>query len=197
MRMMRIETRIVPLLAALLLTGPALSSGPQSKRCAANDAKGEMMCVHRNGHCAELTIDGPKTVPLTDEATAARIHAIKHGEDVCWMSTKPVSTRLWASAKAGGIFPSFLGKIEKLSVNAYRLDGAKPGDRLSSLNGVRIVADGDPGGMWRLTAEKPLAKGEYVLVFRIFGVGNWDRQAVLVNLDPALKPGPTGNGGPS
>lgn len=187
---MRIETRIAPLLAALLLTAPALSSDtPQSKRCAPNDAKGEMKCVNRNGHCAELTIDGPKTVPLTDEETAARVHAIKHGEDVCWMLTKPVSTKLWASAKAGGIFPSFLGKIQKLSVNAYRLDGAKPGDRVSSLDGVRIVADGDPSGSWRLASEKPLAKGEYVLVFRIFGEGNWDRQAVLVSLDPALKPG--------
>jgi hypothetical protein len=125
-----------------------------------------------------------------------RVHAIKHGEDVCWTLTKPVSTKLRASAKAGGIFPSFLGKIEKLSVNVYRLDGAKPGDRLSSLNGVTIVADGNPSGTWRLASEKPLTKGEYVLVFRIFGEGNWDRQAVLVSLDPALKPGPAEKTGP-
>jgi hypothetical protein len=190
---MTIETRIAPLLAALLLTAPALSTDkPQSKRCAPNDAAGEMKCVNRNGHCAELTIDGLKTVPLTDEGTAARVHAIKHGEDVCWMLTKPVSTKLRASAKGGGIFPSFLGKIQKLSVNANRLDGAKPGDRVSSLNGVDLVADGDPNGTWRLASEKPLTKGEYVLVFRISGEGNWDRQAVLVSLDPALKPGPAG-----
>jgi hypothetical protein len=194
---MRIETRIAPLLAALLLSAPALSSDkPQSKRCAPNDADGEMKCVNRNGHCAELTIDGSKTVPLTDEGIAARVHAIKHGEDVCWTVSKPVSTRLWASAKAGGILPSFLGKMEKLSVNAYRLDGAKPGDRVSSLNSVRLVADGDPGGIWRLASDKPLTKGEYVLVFRIFGVGNWDRQAVLIHLDPALKPGPAEKAGP-
>lgn len=194
---MRIQTRIAPLLAALLLTAPAHSAAKsQSERCAPNDAQGEMKCVKRNGHCAELTIDGAKTVPLADEATATRVHAIKHGEDVCWILTKPVSTKLWASAKAGGIFPSFLGKIEKLSVNAYRLDGVKPGDRVSSLDAVRIVADGDPGGIWRLASDKPLTKGEYVLVFRIFGVGNWDRQAVLVNLDPALKPVPAEKAGP-
>lgn len=188
---MTIETRIAPLLGVLLLTASTLSSAePQSKRCAPNDGKGDMKCVNRNGHCAELMIDGAKTVRLTDEATAARVHAIRHGEDVCWILPKPVSTRLAASATAGGLLPSFVGKIEKLAVNAYRLDGAKPGERLSSLNGVTIVADGSPSGTWRLASDKPLAKGEYVLVFRIFGEGNWDRQAVLVNLDPALKPAP-------
>jgi hypothetical protein len=35
----------------------------------------------------------------------------------------------------------------------------------------------DPNGTWRLASGKPLKKGEYLLVFRIFGVGNWDRQA--------------------
>ena len=194
---MRIETRIAPLLAALLLAAPALAATtPQSKRCAPNDAQGDMKCVNRNGHCAELTIDGQKTVPLSDEETAARIHAIKHGEDVCWTLAKPVSTKLWASAKAGGLLPSFVGKIEKLSVNVYRLDGARPGDRLSALTGVGLAADGDPGGVWRLSSEKPLAKGEYVLVFRIFGAGNWDRQAVLVSLDPELKPPAAGKTGP-
>jgi len=194
---MRTETRIAPLLSALLLAVPAFSADkPQSQRCAPNDAQGEMKCVNRNGHCAELTIDGMKSVPLKDEATAARVHAIKHGEDVCWTLSKPVSTRLRASAKAGGIFPSFVGKIEKLSVNVYRLEGARPGERLGALTGVGLTADGDPGGVWRLSSEKPLAKGEYVLVFRIFGSGNWDRQAVLVSLDPELKPPPAGKASP-
>jgi hypothetical protein len=194
---MRIETRIAPFLAALLLTAPALAATtPQSKRCAPNDAQGDMKCVNRNGHCAELTIDAQKTVPLSDEETAARIHAIKHGEDVCWTMAKPVSTKLWASAKAGGLLPSFVGKIEKLSVNVYRLEGARPGERLGALTGVGLTADGDPGGVWRLSSEKPLAKGEYVLVFRIFGAGNWDRQAVLVSLDPELKPPAAGKTGP-
>ncbi len=194
---MRIKEGIAPVLTALLLAAPSLASDkPQSQRCAPHEAEGEMKCVDRNGHCVELTIDGTKTVPLSDEATAARVHAIKHGEDVCWMLTKPVSTRLRASAKAGGIFPPFVGKIEMLSVSAYRLDGARPGERLDHLNGVDLVADGAPGGTWRLTSEKPLQKGEYVLVFRIFGEGNWDRQAVLVNLHPAMQPGPAEKGGP-
>jgi hypothetical protein len=194
---MRIETRIAPILASLLLTAPAFASDkPQSERCAANDAAGEMKCVNRNGHCAEVTIDGLKTEPLKNEETASRVHAIKHGEDVCWMLSKPVSTKLRVSAKAGGIYQPFLGKIQKLTVNAYRLEGVRPGDRISSLDGVELVADGAPGGTWRLASEKPLAKGEYVIVFRIFGEGNWDRQAVLVSLDPALKPGPAEKGAP-
>ena len=194
---MRIEIRIAPILAALLLTAPALSSDkPQSERCAANDSTGEMKCVNRNGLCAELTIDGLKTEPLKDAGTAARVHAIDHGEDVCWMLAKPVSTKLRAVAKAGGIFPPFLGRIQKLTVNAYRLEGAKSGAHVGSLDGVELVADGDPNGTWRLASEKPLTKGEYVIVFRIFGQGNWDRQAVLVSLDPALKPGPAEKAGP-
>jgi len=194
---MRIEARIAPLLAALLLAAPAPAADKsQSQRCAPNDAEGEMKCVNRNGHCVELKIDGNKTVPLSDEATAARVHAIKHGEDVCWTLTKPVSTKLRASAQAGGIFPAFVGKIEKLSVGVYRLDGAKAGERIDHLAGVDLAADGAPTGTWRLTAEKPLAKGEYILVFRIFGEGNWDRQAVLVSLDPALPPAPAEKTGP-
>jgi hypothetical protein len=187
---MRTEILLAPFLASLLLSAPAFSSDkPQSERCAANDATGEMKCVNRNGLCAELTIDGLKTEPLKDEETAARVHAIDHGEDVCWMLARPVSTKLRAVAKAGGIYPPFLGKIQRITVNAYRLEGAKPGAHVASLDGVELVADGDPNGTWRLTSEKPLAKGEYVIVFRIFGLGNWDRQAVLVSLDPTLKPG--------
>jgi len=187
---MRIKARIAPLLAALLVASPALAGDkPQSQRCAPNDGVGEMKCVNRNGHCVELTIDGMKTVPLSDDATAVRVHAIKHGEDVCWTLTKPVSTRLRASAKAGGIFPPFVGKVQSLRVSVYRLDGASPGQRLDHLSGVDLVADSAPTGTWRLTSEKPLGKGEYVLVFRISGEGNWDRQAVLVNLDPGLQPG--------
>jgi len=41
-----------------------------------------------------------------------------------------------------------------------------------------------------LTAESPLKAGEYVLVFRLFGSKNRDRQAVLVTLDPKLPAAP-------
>jgi len=40
-----------------------------------------------------------------------------------------------------------------------------------------------------MTTEKPLKAGEYLAIFRVFGVDNWDKQAVLLKLDPAVQPG--------
>lgn len=177
-------------IALLALAAPS----SQAERCAHSDhdASSSMICVNRIGHCAVLAVDGHQTVPLKDEATAQRVHAIKHGEDVCWQVTQPVSTKFRASAEGGGLFPSFVGKIEKLQANVYALDDydAAVDSRLDSLSGVETVADGDPNGTWQLRAERPLPAGEYVVVFRIFGVDNWDRQAVLLKLDPAVAPAP-------
>jgi hypothetical protein len=181
---------ILETLTAMLLSVAAQAPHSQAERCAHNDAKGEMICVNRLGHCMDLSIDGQKTTTLTDEATAKRVHAIKHDQDVCWQIAQPVSTKLRVEAKAGGIFPSFLGKIEKIDANVYDLADFDPkvDSRLDQINGERMVADGDPNGTWQLTSERPLKAGEYVIVFRIFGEGNWDKQAVLLTLDPALKP---------
>jgi len=177
-------------LALLALAAPS----SQAERCAHSDHDpgSEMICVNRIGHCAVVSVDGHDTTPLKDEATAARVHAIKHGEDVCWQVTQPVSTKLRVSAKGGGLIPTFVGKIEQLKVNVYALDDydAKLDSRLDSLSGVETVADGDPNGTWQLRAERPLPAGEYVIVFRVFGVGNWDKQAVLLKLDPAIAPTP-------
>ncbi len=177
-------------IALLALTAPS----SQAERCAHSDhdASSSMICVNRIGHCTVVSVDGHETTPLNDEATAARVHAVKHGEDVCWQVAQPVSTQLRVSAKGGGLFPSFVGNIEQLKVNVYALDDydADVDSRLDSLNGVETVADGDPDGTWQLRAERPLPAGEYVIVFRVFGVGNWDKQAVLLRLDPALAPAP-------
>ena len=176
--------------AALMLSLAPQAQHSQKERCAHNEAQGEMVCVNRLGHCMDLTVDGQKTVALTDEATARRVHAIKHDQDVCWQVAQPVSTKLRVQAKAGGIFPSFLGKIEKISVNVYELDAFDPkvDSTLDDINGEEMVADGDPNGTWQLKSERPLKAGEYVIVFRVFGAGNWDKQAVLLKLDPAVKP---------
>ena len=183
---------ILPTVTALLLSVAPQAQHSQKERCAHHEASGEMMCVERLGHCVEVTIDGHKTVPLTDEATARRVHAIKHDQDVCWQLTRPVSTKLRVQAGNGGIFPTFVGAIEKLDANVYELADydAKVDSRLDQIDGVRMEADGDPNGTWHLTSEHPLKGGEYVIVLRVFGAGNWDKQAVLVTLDPALPPGP-------
>lgn len=172
----------------------ALAASSQAERCAHSDHDpgSSMICVNRIGHCTSVTVDGHPTVELKDEATSQRVHAIKHGEDVCWQVTQPVSTKLRVSAKPGGLIPGFVGKIEQLKVNVYALDDYDPAldSRLDSLAGVDTVADGDPNGTWQLRSERPLPAGEYVIVFRVFGVDNWDKQAVLLRLDPALAPAP-------
>jgi hypothetical protein len=182
---------LATLTTALLTLAPAAPHS-QRERCAPTNGAGEMMCVDRNGHCVDVVVDGQKTVALTDEATAKRVHAIKHDQDVCWQLTQPVSTKLRVQAGNGGIYPTFIGKIEKIDANVYNLGDydASVDSRLDQINGVRMVADGDPNGTWRMTTERPLPGGEYVIVFRVFGEGNWDKQAVLLKLDPKLQPGP-------
>src|SRR5262245_6194598 len=173
----------------------------QKDRCAPNaiDASvqrsnPEMACVNRNGHCVSVTIDGKPTVALADERVAARVHAIKHGEDVCWQMPQPVSTQFRVTAAMGGIYPKFIGALERVQVNLYHLDDYDPkvDSRLDSLNGVELRADGAPAGTWQLHSERPLPAGEYVAVFRVYGAGNWDRQAVLLSLDPKVAPAPKG-----
>ena len=173
----------------------------QKERCAPNaiDAgvqrtNPEMACVDRNGHCVSVTIDGKPTVALTDEKVAARVHAIKHGEDVCWQITQPVSTRLRLTAAMGGIVPKFIGTLEQVQVNLYRLEDYDPkvDSRLDSLNGVQMRPDGAPTGTWQLQSDRPLPAGEYIAVFRLSGTGNWDRQAVFLTLDPKIAPAPKG-----
>jgi len=174
-----------------LLVAAAVFSASHEETCLGRAERSPaMVCVDRNGLCASVTVDGHATKPLTDPATVKRVHAIKHGEDVCWQVTAPVSTKLRVLAKGGGRDPAFVGPIEKLGVNLYALDDYDPefDSRLDSLNGVELKADGDPNGTWQLHTDKPLKAGEYLAVFRIFGVDNWDRQAVLLKLDPKLVP---------
>jgi hypothetical protein len=177
---------------ASTLVALAFAASAQADRCDPGDGEGQMICIDRNGACVELTIDGQKTTALTDEAVARRIHAIGHGEDVCWKLDRPVSPNFRARAKGGGLYPAFVGKMEQLQVNIYPLDDYDPelDSRLDSLADVRLVVDSDPNGTWRLETEKPLPAGEYVARFRAMGVDNWDGQGVLFRIDPAAQPVP-------
>jgi hypothetical protein len=188
-------------LLLILALAAAEMQKTQKDRCAPNaiDASTrrsspEMECVDRNGHCVSVTLDGKPTVPLTDEKVAARVHAIKHGEDVCWQMTQPVSAQFRLTATMGGLYPKFIGNLERVLVNLYSLDDYDPkvDSRLDSLNGVEMRADAAPTGTWQLHSPRPLPAGEYVAVFRLQGSGNWDRQAVLLRLDPKLAPAPKG-----
>jgi hypothetical protein len=188
-------------LELMFLLAAAEPQKTQKERCAPNEIDAstqrthpEMACVDRNGHCVSLSIDGKATAPLTDESVAARVHAIKHGEDVCWTLTQPVSTQFRVAAGMGGIFPKFIGTLEQVQVNLLRLDDYDPkvDSRLDAINGVTMRPDDAPTGTWQVVAERPLPAGEYIAVFRISGSGNWDRQAVLLKLDPKIAPAPKG-----
>ena len=63
--------------------------------------------------------------------------------------------------------------------------------RLDPLDGIDMVVDSDPNGTWQLAPERPLPPGEYVAVIRVFGVDNWDKQAVFLKIDAKLEPVPT------
>jgi hypothetical protein len=177
---------------ATLVATLALAATSQAERCDPGDGEGSMICIDRNGACVEITIDGQKTTRFTDEAEAKRVHAIKHGEDVCWKLDQPVSANFRARAKGGGLYPSYVGRMDQLQVNLYQLGDYDPefDSRLDSLSGVRLVVDSDPNGTWQLESDNPLPAGEYVARFRAMGVDNWDGQAVLLRIDPALKPAP-------
>ena len=165
------------------LTLLALAATSQADRCAPNDGTGDMMCVSRKGHCAEVSIDGQATTALTDSSTAARVHEIPHGVDVCWQLEQPVSASFRVRAKPGGINAGFLGELEQLRIVLFNLDDYDPelDIRLYSLHYGRLVDQGD--GSWRLQSQRPLPAGEYVAVIRIYGSGNWTKQAVLLTLD--------------
>lgn len=174
----------------------AASTPSQKERCAPYAKRGSMACVKRIGHCVALSVDGQPTAPLTDKATATRVHAIKHGEDVCWQVARPVSTRFRARAQGGGIDPTFVGQIESVDVILYELSDYDPevDRRLDALRGTSMEADGYRDGTWQVRSPRPLSAGEYVAVFRIHGTDNWDKQAVLLTLDPALSPAPADEG---
>jgi hypothetical protein len=178
------------IIVLLLFATIGFAAPSQQERCAPADYEktSDMVCVNRNGHCAVITVDGQTTVPLSDETLAARVHSIKHGEDVCWQLTNPVSTTLHVSAKPGGINSKFLGNVQGIQVNLYHLDDYDPDvdSRLDSLSGVSMESAGP--GVWEMRAENKLPAGEYVAVFRLDGTNNWDKQAVLLKLDPAMKP---------
>jgi hypothetical protein len=178
---------------AILLTLPGTS---QKDRCKPNGKRGSMACVNRLGHCIAVTVDGQTTLALTEKATAARVHAVPHGQDVCWYLPRPVSTQFRASAVAAGLDPTFLGATHNIDVLLYPLADYDPqvDSRVEYVFGTNMEADGNRNGTWQVRSARPLPAGEYVATFRISGKDNWDRQSVLLTLDPSLQPAPADEG---
>jgi hypothetical protein len=186
----------VLVLAAVVLA----AAGPsQKQRCSPNGRRGPMACINRIGHCVAVTVDGQATVPLTDKATAARVHAVPHHVSVCWQLPRPVSMEFRAQARPDGLDPTFLGEIHDVDIMLYRLDDYDPqiDSMLDAIRGIRSEADGYRNGTWQVRPARPLAAGEYIALFRVSGRDNWDGQGVLLTVDPDIPPGPADEGRPA
>lgn len=177
------------LFAALLAAGAAQA---QVEACQPFKSSGEMVCSNRKGHCMQLLVDGHVTTPTTDAAFVKSMEPLRLRSPVCWKLDRPVSPRLRLQARAGGLWPDWLKRQEAISVAVYAIDDHDPvnDSRLLPLNGIGTEADGYRDGTWQLRSDRDLPEGRYVLDIRVTGAANWDRQVVLLTVDPGLDPPP-------
>ena len=171
----------------------AAAAAAQSEACLPGKAGSSMVCLPRNGHCVQLQIESQATTPfVADAALAKRLAAMRIREPVCWQIAAPVPAAFRLEAQAGGLGADWLGQLESLGVGLYALDDfdAALDSRLEQLTGMRMEADGYRNGTWQLKSERELRPGRYLAVFRVHGSGNWDRQGVMLQIDPQLKPMP-------
>lgn len=166
--------------------------------CRAHKASGDMRCVNRNGHCVEVSIDGQKTVPIS-HANKLRLANLPDMDELCWQLEAPVSAEFRVEAKGGGLVPSFIGELESIGAIIVPIADYDPefdGNRIDPLYSFNLEADGYRDGSWQLRhrdhfrtpGSGQLKAGEYVVILRVHGDDNWDKQEVLLTIDPALKP---------
>lgn len=158
-----------------------------------------MPCINRNGLCVEVIIDGQATQAIGREQRQ-RILELPGMSDVCWQLQAPVSAEFRVQARGGGLKPEFVGPINSLGVLLVPIEEYDPefdGNRIDPLNGFGVEADGYRDGTWQFrrspyfpTSSGPLAAGEYVAIIRVHGRDNWDKQEVLLRIDPGLAPAP-------
>lgn len=182
-------TRGLVLAAAALLGSGAHA---QVDACKPFRSKTEMVCSKRLGHCVQLQIDGQTTTPATDAAFVKSMEPLRLRSPVCWKLDRPVSRRFRLQAQAGGLWPDWLGRQESISVAVYAIEDYDPvnDSRLMPLLGTGTEADGYRDGTWQLRSEQELAAGRYVVKVTANGSGHWDRQVVLLTVDPDLDPPP-------
>lgn len=166
--------------------------------------RGSLKCINRNGVCVEVTIDGQATRSI-EHAQRERILRLPGMSDVCWQVAAPVSAEFRVQARGGGVKPDFIGPVESLGVLVVPIEDYDPefdGNRIDPLHEFGVEADGYRDGTWQLrrrsvfaTGSGPLSAGEYVVVIRVHGRDNWDKQEVLLRVDPALAPAAAQKGG--
>ena len=192
------------LIGAALLT----ALGNASARDLMDDCKPgdrSMLCINRNGVCVEVTVDGQPTQPI-GKADRERILHLPDMKEVCYQLAAPVSAAFRVQARGGGLKPDFIGPVESLGVQMVPIDDYDPEydhNRIEPLHEFGVDADGYRDGTWQLkrsdhfnTSKGPLKAGEYVVVIRVHGRDNWDKQEVLLRVDPALEPVPAQRGTP-
>lgn len=173
--------------------------------CEPNRSRGTMQCVKRNGVCADVRIDGQQTRPISREQRR-RISALPGMREVCWQLDAPVSARFRVEARGGGVVPDYIGPLQQLGGLLVPLDDYDPefdSRRIEPLRGYGLEADGYRDGSWQMrqqpflmTPGNRIEAGEYVLVLRLRGRDNWDRQEILLRIDPDLEPPPPNPGTP-
>lgn len=181
-----------------------VSAGGLMDDCKAGDRS--MKCINRNGVCVEITIDGHATQPI-GKPERERILKLPDMRDVCWQLTTPVSAEFRVQAHGGGLQPDFIGAVDSLGVIVVPIEDYDPEfdhSRIDPLHEFDVDADGYRDGTWQLkrrdhfnTGKGPLKAGEYVVIVRVHGRDNWDKQEVLLRVDPALSPAPAQKGTPS
>lgn len=187
---------------ATLLAGSAYADDLMED-CAAGDRRHDMQCINRNGVCVEVTIDGHKTVPIR-RADKQRLAVIPDTDALCWQVLEPVSARFRVEARGGGLGPDFVGAIESLGGMILPFQDFDPefDRRVEPLNSFDLEADGYRDGSWQLKQRDhfqtpgagELKAGEYIAIIRVHGVDNWDKQEVLIRIDPGLEPAPENPG---
>ena len=129
-------------------------------------------------------------------------------DDVCWQINLPVSATFRVEARGGGLQPDFIGELKSIGTVLVPIDDYDPefdGNRIQPLVGYTMEADGYRDGTWQLRARNhfrtpgsaDLPAGEYIVILRLRGDGNWDKQEVLVRIDPRLEPAPANMGTPT
>jgi hypothetical protein len=192
-----------PFLVLALLTGAAtdVAADKLMEDCERGSRSRGMQCISRNGVCLEVVVDGQKTRPIA-RADRQRIVKLPDMDDVCHQLPVPVSANFRVQARGGGLEPDFVGTVESLGALLLPLDDFDPefDRRIEPLNSFNLEADGYRDGTWQLKPETrfampgagaaALAPGECVLVLRVHGTDNWDKQEILLRIDPARAPGP-------
>ncbi len=180
-----------------LLSAPA-QADKLMEDCEVNDGRGDMRCVNRNGVCAEVRIDGQPTRPISRE-NRQRLAHLPDMDELCWQLDAPVSAQFRVEARGGGVVPEFIGPLESIGALIVPIEDYDPefdGNRIDPLHSFDLEADGYRDGSWQLRkrahfatpGSAELRPGEYVVILRLHGRDNWDKQEVLLRIDPALQP---------